>query len=141
MAVTQNRTTLYVGERLVSLRPWSFTLRAPPDFLSRAGGLDETVTEAVLHAAFLPFGDIKDVSVPVDQGTQKNRGFGFVTFQEADDAAAAMDNMHNAELYGRVLRCNMAQPQKIKGGELGWSTQPVWADADEYQVRLQDERI
>ena len=47
------------------------------------GGLDETVTDAVLHAAFLPFGDIKDVSVPLDQGTQKNRGFGFVTFQEA----------------------------------------------------------
>ena len=36
-----------------------------------------------MHAAFLPFGDIKDVSVPLDQGTQKNRGFGFVTFQEA----------------------------------------------------------
>ena len=41
------------------------------------------MTDAVLHAAFLPFGDIKDVSVPLDQGTQKNRGFGFVTFQEA----------------------------------------------------------
>jgi hypothetical protein len=46
------------------------------------GGLDELVTDAVLHAAFLPFGEIKDVSVPVDHGTQKNRGFGFVTFQE-----------------------------------------------------------
>jgi peptidyl-prolyl isomerase E (cyclophilin E) len=51
-----------------------------------------------------------------------------------------MDNMHNAELYGRVLRCNYAQPMKIKGGEVGWSTQPVWADADEYQERLQEER-
>ena len=49
---------------------------------ARAGGLDELVTEAVLHAAFLPFGEIKDVSLPVDHGTQKNRGFGFVTFQE-----------------------------------------------------------
>ena len=47
-----------------------------------AGGLDELVTEAVLHAAFLPFGEIKDVSLPVDHGTQKNRGFGFVTFIE-----------------------------------------------------------
>ena len=84
------------------------------------GGLDELVTEAVLHAAFLPFGEIKDVSVPLDHGTQKNKGFGFVTFQEPcvpsqqacragwsslpsrEDCAAAIDNMHNAELYGRV---------------------------------------
>jgi len=44
--------------------------------------LDEAVTEAVLHAAFLPFGEIKDVSLPLDHGTQKNRGFGFVTFME-----------------------------------------------------------
>ena len=43
-----------------------------------------------------------------------------------------MSNMHNGELYGRVLRCNYAQPMKIKGGEQGWSHQPVWADADQY---------
>jgi len=66
------------------------------------GGLDEGVNEAILHAAFVPFGDIKDVNIPLDQTSQKNRGFGFVTFLEKSDAAAAMDNMHNAELYGRV---------------------------------------
>jgi peptidyl-prolyl isomerase E (cyclophilin E) len=44
-----------------------------------------------------------------------------------------MENMHNAELYGRVIRCNYAKPQAIKGGEHGWSAQPVWADADKYQ--------
>ena len=49
-----------------------------------------------------------------------------------DDAAEAMSNMHNSELYGRVLRCNYAQPMKIKGGEQGFSHQPVWADADQY---------
>lgn len=27
---------------------------------------------------------------------------------------------------------NYAQPMKIKGGDKGWSHQPVWADADEY---------
>ena len=46
------------------------------------GGLDEQVTEAVLHAAFVPFGDLKDVNIPLDHQTQKNRGFGFVTFVE-----------------------------------------------------------
>jgi peptidyl-prolyl isomerase E (cyclophilin E) len=88
------------------------------------GGLEENVTEGVLHAAFIPFGDIKDVSMPLDQSTQKHRGFSFVTYLDKEDAAAAMDNMHNAELYGRVLTVNYAQPIKIKGGEQGWASQP-----------------
>lgn len=36
------------------------------------------------------------------------------------------------ELYGRVLRVNYAQPSKIKGGDKGWATQAVWADADDW---------
>jgi hypothetical protein len=47
-----------------------------------AGGLEEQVTTAILHAAFIPFGPIKDVDIPLDHQTQKNRGFGFVTFEE-----------------------------------------------------------
>lgn len=48
-----------------------------------AGGLDDAVTEAILHAAFIPFGDIKDINTPLDQATQKHRGFGFITYMEA----------------------------------------------------------
>jgi peptidyl-prolyl isomerase E (cyclophilin E) len=88
-----------------------------------AGGLEENVTEQVVHAAFIPFGDVKDISMPLDQATQKHRGFAFITYFEKEDAAAAMDNMHNGELYGRVLTVNFAQPQKIKGGEQGWASQ------------------
>ncbi|KAH9299566.1 hypothetical protein KI387_031248, partial [Taxus chinensis] len=102
-------------------------------------GLDENVNEAVLHAAFIPFGDIKDVTTPLDQATQKHRSFGFVTFLDKDDAAAAMDNMNNAELYGRVLTVNYAQPIRIKGGEQGWASQPIWADADTWFERQQQE--
>jgi hypothetical protein len=43
---------------------------------------------------------------------------------------------HVAELYGRVLRVNYAQPAKIKGGDKGWSTQAVWADADDWCAAL-----
>lgn len=89
-----------------------------------AGGLDENVNETILHAAFIPFGDIKDVTTPLDQATQKHRSFGFVTFLDKEDAAAAMDNMNNTELYGRVLTVNYAQPIRIKGGEQGWASQP-----------------
>lgn len=90
----------------------------------QSGGLAEEVNETILHSAFIPFGDIKDVKTPLDQATQKHRSFGFVTFLEREDAAAAMDNMDGAELYGRVLTVNYALPEKIKGGEQGWAAQP-----------------
>ncbi|XP_024363459.1 uncharacterized protein [Physcomitrium patens] len=92
-----------------------------------------------LYVASIPFGDVKDISMPLDQATQKHRGFAFITYFEKEDAAAAMDNMHNGELYGRVLTVNYAQPQKMKGGEQGWASQAVWADADTWFERQQQE--
>lgn len=35
------------------------------------GGLDLKVDEAMLHAAFIPFGEIRDVQIPVDHLTRK----------------------------------------------------------------------
>lgn len=43
-------------------------------FLS--GGLAEEVDEKVLHAAFIPFGDIVDIQVPLDYET----GWNFALF-------------------------------------------------------------
>lgn len=96
------------------------------------GGVEESVTESTLHAAFIPFGDLKDVNMPMDHATGKHRGFGFVEFEEREDAAAAVDNMHNAELFGRVLKVNYAQPMKIKGGDK--ASRPVQADLHTYHT-------
>lgn len=60
------------------------------------GGLESTVNEAALHSAFIPFGEVKEVTLPLDHATGTHRGFGFVEFEAAEDAAAAMDNMHNS---------------------------------------------
>lgn len=38
-------------------------------FLSCTGGIAEEVDDKVLHAAFLPFGDIIDIQVPLDYET------------------------------------------------------------------------
>eukprot|EP01025_Chloroclados_australasicus_P020749 TRINITY_DN21895_c0_g1_i1.p1 TRINITY_DN21895_c0_g1~~TRINITY_DN21895_c0_g1_i1.p1 ORF type:complete len:171 (-),score=44.21 TRINITY_DN21895_c0_g1_i1:399-911(-) len=104
------------------------------------GGLAEKVNEAILHSAFIPFGEIKEVSIPLDGQSNNHRGFGFVQFEEKGDAAAAIDNMHNAELHGKVLKVNYAIPMKIKGGDKGWSHQPVWADLDKYLEEQQAEK-
>ena len=42
--------------------------------------------------------------------TDKSRGFGFVEYELEEDCLAALENMHGAELLGKVLRCNIAKP-------------------------------
>ncbi|EFB12899.1 hypothetical protein PANDA_022213 [Ailuropoda melanoleuca] len=91
-----------------------------------AGGLAEEVDDKVLHAAFIPFGDITDIQIPLDYETEKHRGFAFVEFELAEDAAAAIDNMNESELFGRTIRVNLAKPMRIKEG----SSRPVWSDDD-----------
>eukprot|EP01050_Picozoa_sp_SAG11_P009037 SAG11_NODE_826_length_6982_cov_4.139038_6_plen_252_part_00 len=54
------------------------------------GGLDEDVDEKLVHGAFIPFGDIKQIDVPLDQATQKHRGFCFVSYELEEDAAEAL---------------------------------------------------
>lgn len=88
------------------------------------GGLAEEVDEKVLNAAFIPFGDIIDVQIPLDYESEKHRGFAFIEFENAEDAAAAIDNMNDSELFGRTIRVNLAKPQRIKEG----STRPVWSE-------------
>ena len=76
----------------------------------------------------MPFGELTDVQMPLDNASNKHKGFAFVQFDEKEDAAEAMDNMHNAELFGRVLRVNLAKPDSMK-----FSNRPVWEQrADEY---------
>mmetsp|Transcript_29498 Transcript_29498/g.76325 ORF Transcript_29498/g.76325 Transcript_29498/m.76325 type:complete len:120 (-) Transcript_29498:13-372(-) len=92
------------------------------------GGLEESVTESMVRAAFVPFGELTDINMPLDAASSKHRGFCFVQFEEKDDAADAIDNMNNAELNGRVLKVNLSKPDAMKGGH-----RPVWeAQADNY---------
>ncbi|KAF7723932.1 Peptidyl-prolyl cis-trans isomerase cyp10 [Apophysomyces ossiformis] len=93
--------------------------------LYNAGGLDQEVTEEMLHAAFIPFGDIVAVQLAPDPGSHNpHRGFGFVEYELEADALDAIDNMHHAELNGRVIKVSMAKPQKITAA----SNKAVWAD-------------
>ncbi|KAJ2599380.1 hypothetical protein GGF39_002256 [Coemansia sp. RSA 1721] len=77
-------------------------------------GLDLEVTEETLHAAFIPFGEIIQVTLPPDPSSRnRHRGFGFVEFEDTDDALAAIDNMHDNELFGRTISVRRARPGAI----------------------------
>lgn len=79
------------------------------------GGLAPVVTAAHIHDAFIPFGEIADVSLPKNDKPNTNephRGFAYVEFEDADDAKDAIDNMDQSELFGRLIRVSAAKPPK-----------------------------
>ncbi|KAI1800830.1 hypothetical protein F4811DRAFT_536980 [Daldinia bambusicola] len=92
------------------------------------GGLASAVTTAVLHDAFIPFGEIADVTLPKNDApnsTEPHRGFAYVEFEDAEDAKEAIDNMDQSELFGRVLRVSAAKPPKSAEEGLGSKT-AIW---------------
>lgn len=112
------------------------------------GGLADDVTEDTVHAAFVPFGDLVEVTIPRDASnkTSTSRGFAFVEFEALEDADEARFNMNGAELFGRVLRVNVShfvvaslyseQVAKPMAARLG-SAKPVWS-ADDWYKKLDE---
>ncbi|KAJ2471898.1 hypothetical protein GGI02_001966 [Coemansia sp. RSA 2322] len=103
---------------------------APNKCMLFVSGLDPEVSEQTLHAAFIPFGDIVQITLPPDpSSSNRHRGFGFVEFEDEGDALEAIDNMHDAELFGRTIAVRAA-----RAGALGKSSngtifnQDSWLD-------------
>ncbi|NXX97573.1 PPIE isomerase, partial [Centropus bengalensis] len=93
-----------------------------------AGGLAEEVDEKVLHAAFIPFGDITDIQIPLDYETGAGSGdrAGMAGFDLLVGSALFFSLQNESELFGRTIRVNLAKPMRIKEG----SSRPVWSDDD-----------
>uniref|UniRef100_A0A7S0W0C0 RRM domain-containing protein n=1 Tax=Hemiselmis tepida TaxID=464990 RepID=A0A7S0W0C0_9CRYP len=93
------------------------------------GGLAEDVDVATLRAAFIPFGELVDANIPLDNKEGTHRGFGFVEFESPEDASEAIYNMNNGELNGRVLSVNIAKPMTVSER----SQKAIWhAEADSF---------
>mmetsp|Transcript_12095 Transcript_12095/g.18058 ORF Transcript_12095/g.18058 Transcript_12095/m.18058 type:complete len:151 (-) Transcript_12095:47-499(-) len=93
------------------------------------GGLDPAVTqsmqtvETTIRAAFLPFGPIQSVEIPMDYAAGTHKGFAFIEYVDGDDAAEAIYNMDGAELFGKTLTVNIAQAERTNLG----SNKAVWS--------------
>lgn len=83
------------------------------------GNLSYDTTTEALKALFEQYGTVSDCFLPTDRESGRVRGFGFVTMP-ASDAQVAVEKAAGAELDGRTIRVNEAQPkrQAFDGG--GW---------------------
>ncbi|KAJ8671908.1 hypothetical protein QAD02_003167 [Eretmocerus hayati] len=88
--------------------------------LAAKGGLTEEVDEKIPDAAFIPFGEIVAVQIPLHYESKK-----------AEDAAAAIDNMVSLGTVECEEEVDIAKLQNIEEGlsKLVW-TDDVWLKED-----------
>lgn len=56
-----------------------------------------------LRSAFEAYGEVDSARVIMDKETGRSRGFGFVEMPNEDEAKAAMEGLHEADLDGRFI--------------------------------------
>jgi peptidyl-prolyl isomerase E (cyclophilin E) len=89
------------------------------------GGLLPSTTEELLNNAFIPFGDIVKIQIPLTDSGQV-RGFAFVEYENKEDCQEAIENMHLSELNGKLLKVSLARQGKYH--EL--QEKAIWEDED-----------
>lgn len=65
---------------------------------------------------FAPFGEVVNCSLPLERDTGRKRGFAFIEMSDADTETRAINALQGAELMGRPLRINKAEPRSGGGG-------------------------
>jgi cold-inducible RNA-binding protein len=82
------------------------------------GGLAWATDDEGLRAAFEKYGEITEAVVIKDRDTGRSRGFGFVSYANAEAKDQAVQAMDGADLDGRTLRVNEAteRPPRRGGG-------------------------
>jgi RNA recognition motif-containing protein len=60
---------------------------------------------------FSPFGEIVNCALPLERDTGRKRGFAFVEMADSDAEDRAIEALQGAELMGRPLRINKAEPR------------------------------
>ena len=80
----------------------------------RVSNLTKDAEEMDLRELFGSFGRITRVFIAKEHTTRESRGFGFVTFQDRQDAESAIEAL-NGHGYGYlILKIEWAKPRKIK---------------------------
>ena len=80
------------------------------------GNLSYIITNQQLEEMFAPFGQVKSAQVVMDRDTGRSKGFGFVEFNDANQARAAIEGLNLKEIDGRSLTVNEARPREERGG-------------------------
>ena len=80
------------------------------------GNLSFNTTENDLQDAFAAHGTVLEANLMMDRMSGRSRGFGFVTMSTPQEAEAAIQALHGAQMDGRPLTVNVARPREERSG-------------------------
>ena len=80
------------------------------------GNLPFSTTEDELRELFEQYGSTESVAVITDRETGRSRGFGFVEYEDATSAEAAVSALDGKDFGDRSLRVNEALDRREGGG-------------------------
>eukprot|EP01114_Cavostelium_apophysatum_P003178 TRINITY_DN1294_c0_g1_i1.p1 TRINITY_DN1294_c0_g1~~TRINITY_DN1294_c0_g1_i1.p1 ORF type:complete len:608 (-),score=202.04 TRINITY_DN1294_c0_g1_i1:50-1873(-) len=79
--------------------------------------LQESVTDEELQKMFEGFGTVKSCVIMKDDAG-KSKGFGFINYENAEEAGKAVDEMNGKDFNGKSLFVGRAQKKSEREGEL-----------------------
>uniref|UniRef100_A0A8C8CAL3 RRM domain-containing protein n=1 Tax=Oncorhynchus tshawytscha TaxID=74940 RepID=A0A8C8CAL3_ONCTS len=68
------------------------------------GSLHFNITEDMLRGVFEPFGRIESIQLMNDSETGRSKGYGFISFADAECAKKALEQLNGFELAGRPMK-------------------------------------
>eukprot|EP00325_Prymnesiales_sp_UTEX-LB-985_P035366 CAMPEP_0174722598 /NCGR_PEP_ID=MMETSP1094-20130205/38835_1 /TAXON_ID=156173 /ORGANISM="Chrysochromulina brevifilum, Strain UTEX LB 985" /LENGTH=294 /DNA_ID=CAMNT_0015923487 /DNA_START=53 /DNA_END=935 /DNA_ORIENTATION=+ len=80
------------------------------------GGIAYETQAEDLRKDFGKYGDLEDVQLPIGDG-KNHKGFAFLTYRSADDAAYACKEHHQREYMGREISAKIVVPREQRGGD------------------------
>lgn len=81
------------------------------------GSLHFNITEDMLRGIFEPFGKIENIQLLKEPDTGRSKGFGFITFTDAECARRALEQLNGFELAGRPMKVGHVTDHLEGGGE------------------------
>ena len=80
------------------------------------GNLPFRAEQEDVSELFAPYGEVTNCFLPLERDTGRKRGFAFVELADEESESRAIDGLQGAELMGRPLRINKAEPRSNAGG-------------------------
>ena len=103
------------------------------------GGLNWQMRGNDLREEFSPYGEIVFARVNLDRETKRSKGFGFVEFSNADDAAKAKAEMDWKEVRWRAIKVDFAKEDPTKMYNKAERTEATEANEAEEDETVVDE--
>ncbi|XP_058709174.1 probable RNA-binding protein 23 isoform X3 [Poecile atricapillus] len=93
------------------------------------GSLHCNITKEMLRGIFEPFGKIDSIVLMRDPETGQSKGYGFITFSEAECARRALEQLNGFELAGRPMRVGQVSERPDGSADVAFPEGPGPAPA------------